>query len=830
MVIDRFFPSRETLIRQQAFQKPPSAQPGQEARGLSKRQAVSSASIAGTIYRTSFTADSGKVVRPSPNAVVTVMDTFGYNVCRATCDGNGYYSAAIPYPGTYCIWANPQNYSSELYRGYFGNTGDILKAQWLHVAAGEHITGKDITIGSDSLSPKKGVIISGRCFIGSDTTTPKKTSYFSFRFKPTDSTARLSFPSDYQFKSCRIQNDGAYACTTALDPGSYYVFIDRDGGYCANVDTEFVPQWWDGASVSSDPIPVQLSLPVVLKDIHFRSGGAIAGTLKDQLSDSLLSTVTIDIIDKDGYTLQYTYNNGRKTGFYFGGLADGNYYLYAGAGYYDVYQSVYYPQTKSRDSAQVISISGGETKQNIDIVLKRTSDISKPALPMGKILGKVTREDNGAAIAFASVHFNKAAMATDTSFLADSAGNYEAAVPADSSIFISASQYDGTSHDFVKDYYLADASGGSGVKVAVSESKQIDMALKKGGSLAGWLTDAHGARIPGLSSSINGNYIFGFAWKTDFSSFVSNEITDFSGFRFAGVAPGAYTVRFIPFVVSIAGQMVSDYCYAGIPLENVSADNTAFGKTLVMPAATATIKGAVAALPGRETSPQITRSYVYCYGGDSVLAAMSFPLVSSNQSLKALFLSWDAIGSPQWPQSYAIGKLPAGNYALARYILGSAPTLVSRQWLGSEILEKIDLTDYKKFYKEYLKPDIPATAWISLANNEAKQGINFGNVGVISDFRSINVAAPQLRLFHAPGGKRVVIRFSLQSVPSAGNTELSVFTVSGNKVKTFRLNSPKGDVIWDQGKDNANRTSSGVYVFRLSQGGKSAIVKDALVR
>ncbi|MCH7681030.1 hypothetical protein IID10_16970, partial [candidate division KSB1 bacterium] len=67
----------------------------------------------------------------------------------------------------------------------------------------------------------------------------------------------------------------------------------------------------------------------------------------------------------------------------------------------------------------------------------------------------------------------------------------------------------------------------------------------------------------------------------------------------------------------------------------------------------------------------------------------------------------------------------------------------------------------------------------------------------------------------------------------AANTSVNIYSISGIKVKTFKLDDVqgKGQIVWDGKDDDGNFVASGIYVYlAFTNNDISATGKVALVR
>jgi hypothetical protein len=808
-------------------------QPASPARsaGLAKRLAPGTGSI------------SGKVTDPNPTSYATsgviVIDTFGYQVGRENCDRGGLYTVSGLYPGTYLVMASANGipYLDGIDRfTYFGNTRDLKYAQWLHLSAGQSITGKDVFIQPE---PKvaKGIVISGKAFAGSGTVSLDINTPISFKFASADPVDGATYY-QVQTASASMKKDGSFTCSTSVLPGKYYVKM-------YTWDTKIAPQWWDGSGILSEPAAVTLPEVVTGKEVHFVTGGTLSGTVKDGSYDSLNDDLNVFLIDKDGFVFDQKYCNKRFMDFSFRGVPPGDYFLKACA-LSGVYFDSYYPQVSTRDSATAITIAVESAVTDRVLNLRRNPACSPAGSLTGQITGKITRADNGTALGEIGVLVSPVSGSSSFSTTTDTSGNYSAGVSGDSSYLVIAcpSMY---ANGGGNDYYLAqtwypgttDGAAATPVKVGSGQSQPINIAVQQGGSIAGWLRTGAGNPLPiSIWPNYYSNVVFGFAWDADFKNFSTTILTDLSGFRFPGMNPGTYTIRFVPMNFNMRDGTLSknEFGSATARAISVTKENTAFQQALVAPDVSACITGTAALEPqvNRSSSKDmIARDMIYCYSADSIFTGNTFLMQTpGSASAKALFYSYDYTPLASKPQQadYVVGKLPPGKYALAHLTLDGITDKVLRTWCGGTgTVETVSLSDKSIFSRELFKPNIPSTAWITLAAGETKSGVNFGNVGAVNPLLSGNTLTPELRIVRGVS-KKIAFRYRLPMRDKNSPGSLTIYRLDGARVKTIRLAAAEGLIVWDGKNDLNESASSGVYVFRLTGAGRAVTVKGAWVR
>jgi hypothetical protein len=819
--------------RSQRFQPAPS-----ESGLLAKRQTPGTASISGTVTVTNALAGSAQ-----PN--VSVIDTFGWEVANLRCDKTGHYSVSGLHPGAYLVMTSrgynlPYSADSTDIT-YLGDVRNIIAAKWLRLAAGQSVAGQDITI-TPTPSSQPQVVISGTCYDGSGTGTPFSGISLYITLLSSDNATWLKSPaSNY----CTTRDDGSFACTLSTAPGSYYGIIKT-----SKYDTAFVPQWLDGGAISVDPKIVSISSAATIKEIHLERGGCIAGVLRDGTADTILGNITVSALDKDGYEINSVYQSASwraDTAFFISGLPEGSYYLKVSTTYgNNPYETTYYPQADSLNTATRIPVSAGNVTRNIRIPLKRKSTASSAQSTMGAISGKITRQDNGAPIPNIHVATTKDASLSSTtrSVITDTLGNFSDSLPADSSYYLSASVGEFYTTGKCPDYYLTrtwypgvtDEASAVKIKITGATTRTVDIAMQQGGSIGGWARTPSNGSFPNYMEALYGNdeMVFGYAWTDDFKNVYTAYIGEMSGFRFNGVNPGTYTIKLLGYdyleLLGAKPAAGTDHASGTAKQVQVTKESTAFNGVITMPDGNALITGRIESRPPNTSF--LGYFPVYCYASDSIIAGYTATLgsIMNSMTLKDHFFTRENVLLNPPPQvDYTLGKLVPGRYAVARMSIDTLGMMISRQWYGSSNWEKFPAKTINEYYHQFLKPDIPPTAWITLSAGETKSGINFGNVATDAARHSHEAAPARLQLLQGQA-RSISLRYRLPGIDKNNTATLAVFRLDGTRIKTFSVTKPDGAITWDGRDDMNGMVSSGVYVYRLTGAGHAVTVKGAWAR
>ncbi len=92
---------------------------------------------------------------------------------------------------------------------------------------------------------------------------------------------------------------------------------------------------------------------------------------------------------------------------------------------------------------------------------------------------------------------------------------------------------------------------------------------------------------------------------------------------------------------------------------------------------------------------------------------------------------------------------------------------------------------------------------------------------------------PFLKNFPNPFNPSTTIQFTAEHTENTENTELSIYNIKGQKVKTFLINSythtPINSIIWDGTDDNNKPVSSGIYLYKLKVNDKTMSARKCIL-
>jgi 5-hydroxyisourate hydrolase-like protein (transthyretin family) len=292
--------------------------------------------------------DSGK---PLANVAVSIYDSNNRFVHSTATNSAGVYMTGGLPDGQYRLFFVPEwNGNAAAYiREFYNDQASLAAAQTVTIAGLNRVTGVNATL-----------VLGGRV---------------AGRVTAAESGQALANVDVYVLD----QNGFFLARTTSGSDGTYITPGVPDGAYRIHFDTwyagngaPYMDQYYNGKLTQALSDPVTVSAPNLTAGINaaLQRGGRIAGMVTDQTGQPL-DSIYVPVYDNAGRRASYAFTN---NGLYVtSGLPPGEYRV----GFeYDQTDSCgetslvrYYSNKASLDTADRVTISGTETKQNINAIL-----------------------------------------------------------------------------------------------------------------------------------------------------------------------------------------------------------------------------------------------------------------------------------------------------------------------------------------------------------------------------------------------------------------------------------------------------------------------------
>jgi len=298
-------------------------------------------------------------------------DNNDYGVHTNT-DANGYYTLTGIVPTDYMVQSDA---GYPYARNWYDNKDHGRQADRLPISAGEVITGIDFAM-------QPGGMINGYVF-AADGTTPLE---------------NINVDLEQGWYGTCTDSNGYYEMY-GIPYGDQYVRAGGDWNWCQDQNSIYIRKYYDDVYNRDDANPLNINSGTdIYGDINFtmETGGSILGRVTDESNGDPLADVYVDVNnwpDEDYGTGNNTDANGYYT---VTGLLDGDYVVSVRNP--DMtplgYGGEYYDDELDKNYAAVLTISGSNTIDNINIELG----------PGGAITGVVTEEGTGLPLANVKVN------------------------------------------------------------------------------------------------------------------------------------------------------------------------------------------------------------------------------------------------------------------------------------------------------------------------------------------------------------------------------------------------------------------------------------------
>lgn len=383
--------------------------------------------------------------QPVANATVCVQQ-LDYTWCSDSTytDSTGVFSLAASEAGSYRLVAYTADYPNTYYAAA-GSSSDRVRGDILDLAAGDSLTGKDITL------------VAGGLVKGSVTSSDGELTAGSVQaYQEENGTWQQVGP------TASIGSDGAYQL--ALAEGSYRL---RFSGY-ASGGAWYLDQWYQNTYGVEDatPVTVRTGQPTTLDPVVLGVQPTISGKVTDPSGTGVAgATVCVG----SGYCSSSVQTG--SDGSFTLSVSPGEYQLFA---YSDDYPNTYVSasgSTTDRSQAKTIDLKAGDTStQNIQLIAGAVVHGTLTGLS-GGVSGyvSVSQQGNGDYVASKSI---------------DSSGSYKLALPPGSYVFFFYSYSSSPSYQSVD----------KTVTVGVGDTT-LDVALTPNPTVSGTVRDKAGVAV-----------------------------------------------------------------------------------------------------------------------------------------------------------------------------------------------------------------------------------------------------------------------------------------------------------------------------------------------
>lgn len=578
--------------------------PGEQRAGIDAQLQATAASIEGTVRDSSGAVSGVQVIASSPG---------GEQAGTALSASDGSYVIEGLAPGSYTVQFEAEEAGDV--SQYYDGVEQLSEATSIALTEDQEAQGIDATL-------KRGAVISGAV------TAAGGSPLSGVQVEITDSAG--------DFVAAGVtESDGSYTIS-GLPPGTYLAQFEPLG-------SDYVGQYFDGANSAEAAQPITLSAGDVREgvDAELAPGAGITGTVSDAASGEGISDVEVSAISSEGADAGHarTTSSGAYT---ISGLTPGKYTVEFEPTQ-SKYVGQYYEDAAGAESARVLTLAGGETKEGVNAALTVGASIS----------GQVTSAQTHEAAAGVKVHVTDSENGVAINTSTGENGTYTAqGLPAGSYTV----QFEPSGAGEVAQFY-PDAStveDAQAVNVTEGEAEEgINAELAAAASITGTVTDAtSGQPLAGVEVE---------ATSSEAGATGSALTGEDGSYTISGLPEGTYTVQFEP----------SDQEHVSVFYEQASSVETAKPVSVTAGATSAGIDAALGA--GASISGTVTDAH-----SGKPVAGVSVN-VSSGETGASASAQTGSSGE------YTVSGLPAGSYTVQFEANGS--NYVSQYYEGASTPE-----------------------------------------------------------------------------------------------------------------------------------------------
>ena len=672
-------------------------------------------------------------------------------------DSNGTYVIEGINKGDFKIKFYVPNYENM----FLGNTLNWFDAQVISFATwGDTITGADVNLVPTGQNPQSGNgVITGLLLSDTGDTVKDLWPYMQIFEANTNAYVYANF--DYD------STTGIYIISD-LPTGSYKVMIDP---------RDYLPQFYnDKDSIQdADPVSVTDGDTTYNIDFNFHKGGAISGTITDTNGYGYAGAYYFDVYDSN--TGDYIY------GMFGGTLADGKFttgtdiptgtykaFMYP----YDIEAGQWYKDAQSFETADTINVTAPDTTYGINFNFYGWTGI---------ISGTVTDADGNNVKAYVDLYFGDTEEYISSAMTVNGRFTLRHLPEGSYVLYIYPEGLDTLYYLYMGQWYDGEESWDSATRITLNQGDSVDIhtTLAKGGRFVGSIIDSvTGNRIPSTAYQF---YLL--MIKSGNSIPYGGDVSKFGTYRSDVLFPGDYKLLLIPLSLYdtslYAPENLNPYHFefydestnfAGATQINLPVDSV-----ITCDFTTVKVQGAVEGNVMNGTNPISGKDYM-------VIA------VNTEGYPVAAFTSADTAG-------YHVGGLLPGDYYLYLWPYGL--------WYN-QVYYPIDI--------DRVPYNIPSNAQPVTIGNSVITGINFDITGVSEHHKTVKIL-PKLN---------TIIKGNMLFLSGANNVKsLKVFDINGREVSSIYNRNGEKTL-----KVSLKNVRSGIYFLTMELKDGESVMKKVI--
>ncbi len=695
---------------------------------------------------------------------VSVLDTFGHRVITKWLGSHLVVKGL--HPGSYTVALSLDDGD-----WYLGATYNLEKAQWVRLNEGEVGTGYSITI-PDSTFEEHEISISGTLISSEETLPNLSFELIAVAVEDAKGVVRARTTTN---------NQGDFSLNLEMPEGEYFILLKPDG---------YIPQWWHGDPHTAAPPAISITGDVVDKRFQLEQGATITGSVLAN-SQPIKSSLSIEIIDQDGYIIASEHLSLGDSTYSISGLVSGQYYIKVSS--WGSYKTFYYPESEELTEAQTILLTKNELK-TIDIsVMEKTKDVYEP-MEMGTISGELRYLGNPLPIEAGIEFVYEDSTLTDYYWGWVDEGLFLEEVIANKPVKLQIQPYWG--------YYLMDSwypesldkQNASSITVGAGDTESVSIDLQEGGSAGGFVSFQGNPLYDGQTLDC-GNSAIVYAFCAQEERFNYARITEASGYRLTGMSPGTYHGYI---TILTKKNCSSGPGFTRLPEFTVQSGKTTRLPVISMSSGSGSISGTGEFLLGA----------AICVDESGHLVAWTEVTIEADEpNLKSnfFFVDFRKPSPPKSADKFIISSLAPGNYYVTALQYSSSYDQPRFYWYGSDSIT----TDNSRPFK--LNPPEDAQL-ISVGEGE---NVTIDMSSARSGGRAFGTDAGSVIRVHPTGkGMNVTVAVGGRVAPDA---ELIIHDCRGRLVHRTKITSKNQSISW------TNRNGgipAGTYLCSLRNNGK----------
>jgi hypothetical protein len=469
-------------------------------------------------------------------AYVTAYDTVtGNRVSYGNTDATGAYTISGLATGSYKLrFTSP--YNAGYITQWYNNKADLTSATAVPVSAPGTTSGIDVALVKGARITGKitdssnGAVIQGARVSVYDAASG---SWIGDAYTDATGTYTVTGLASGNYK-VRFTGSSGTASPSIPAPSPASPAPPAAGGYISlssTSNTGYLSQWYSGKTDQSSANIVTVTAPGTTGgiDAALTKGGAITGKVTDSTSGAGIQGVYVYVYDA-GSGGSVGYGSTDAAGAYtISGLATGSYKLRFSGPYNAGYIGQWYNNKADQTSVTAVQVTAPDTTTGIDVAMVKG----------GSITGRITDSVTGAGILgiFTGVYDATTGAWVNCSYMIDTSGVYTITGLASGSYKL---RFSGSSSSgYIGQWYGNKADQASATTITVTApatTSGIDVAMAKGGSISGRVTDSL------TGGPVTGAYLEAIDRSTGDSA--ANASTDQNGaYTLTGLSTGSYVLR-----------------------------------------------------------------------------------------------------------------------------------------------------------------------------------------------------------------------------------------------------------------------------------------------